>query len=98
MAASDHARRVAPRKNGTFFGRDVQKWPTWGTRFVDVSVDVPHLPSVVDDAALAFPPPDFEPSFDYLGAFADAAPASSLASSSARSPLAIDRSRGRSGW
>ena len=42
MAASDHARRVAPRKNGTFFGRDVQKWPTWGTRFVDVSVDVPH--------------------------------------------------------
>ena len=56
------------------------------------------LPSVVDDAALAFPPPDFEPSFDYLGAFSDAAPASSLASSSARSPLAIDRSRGRSGW
>jgi len=56
------------------------------------------LPSIVDDAALAFPPPDFEPSFDYLGAFADAAPASSLAASSARSPLAIDRSRGRSGW
>ena len=39
MAASDHARRVAPRKNGAFFGRDVQKWPTWGTRFVDVSYD-----------------------------------------------------------